>query len=260
MRRTARRTPTPGRGAPQTAARPVRALRVSLLIQVKEDPGASAGTSRAGATLPGGTPAEARPRNPPTETALYSGVSTRARSADVCSLGRVTIPTLLITGPVGVGKTSVAFEMIEVLEEHDVAHAFFDVDGLTYFHPKPADDRFGERFAINALGTLFPQLHAEGVERLILARVLWERDSIARYEEALPGAEITVVRLSAPLSIVEARIRHREIGAGLDWYLARAAELDAHWRANPVEDLLVDTSDRSVRAIAEDVLKQVGWI
>lgn len=172
----------------------------------------------------------------------------------------MTIPTLLVTGPVGVGKTTVAFEMIEVLEEHDLSHAFFDVDGLTYFHPKPTDDRFGERFAINALGTLFPQLQVLGVDRLILARVLWERNSLPRYEEALPGAEIIVVRLTAPLTIVEARIRRREIGAGLDWHLARAAELDAHWHANPVEDLLVDTSDRTVRDIAEEVLTHVGWI
>lgn len=172
----------------------------------------------------------------------------------------MTVPTVLLTGPVGVGKTSVAFEMIELLEERDVAHAFFDVDGLTYFHPKPADDRFGERFAITALGTLFPQLQSQGVERLILARVLWERDSLTRYERAIPGAEITVVRLTAPLSIIEARIRNREIGAGLDWHLARARELDAHWRANPVEDLLVETSGRSLGSIAVEVLTDVGWI
>jgi hypothetical protein len=172
----------------------------------------------------------------------------------------VTIPTLLVTGPVGVGKTSVAFEMTELLEKLDVAHAFFDIDGLTYFHPKPADDRFGERFAISALGTLFPQLQAQGLERLILARVLWERDSLSQYERAIPGAQITVVRLTAPLSIIEERIRSREIGSGLDWHLARAAELDAHWRANPVEDHLVDTAGRNVRSIAQEVLSDAGWI
>lgn len=172
----------------------------------------------------------------------------------------MTVPTLLVTGPVGVGKTSVAFEIIEVLGERDIAHAFFDLDGLTYFHPKPADDRFGEAFAISALGTLFPQLQAQGVERLILARVLWERDSLSRYETAIPGAQITVVRLTAPLSIIEGRIRAREVGSGLDWYLTRAAELDAHWRANPVEDLLVETADRTVRSVALEVLSRVGWI
>jgi hypothetical protein len=63
---------------------------------------------------------------------------------------------LLITGPVGVGKTSVAFETTQVLEERGLAHAFFDLDGLTYFHPKPADDSFGEGFALDALGLLVP--------------------------------------------------------------------------------------------------------
>ena len=102
------------------------------------------------------------------------------------------VPVVLITGPVGVGKTSVAFELLEVLEERNLAHAFFDVDGLTYFHPKPADDRFGERFALDALGLLYPRLREQGIERLILARVLWERDSLARYAEAIPGAELVV--------------------------------------------------------------------
>jgi len=172
----------------------------------------------------------------------------------------VTVPTLLVTGPVGVGKTSVAFEMLEVLGERGLAHAFFDVDGLTYFHPKPAGDPFGERFALNALETLFPSLQEQGVDRLILARVLWERDSLSRYERAIPGAEITVVRLTAPLPVIQERIRGREIGAGLDWYLARAAELDTHWRANPVEDLLVETDQRSVRSLAEEILSSAGWI
>jgi hypothetical protein len=172
----------------------------------------------------------------------------------------MAVPTLLVTGPVGVGKTSVAFEMLEVLREHDVPHAFFDVDGLTYFHPKPADDPFGERFALDALGTFFPKLTLQGVDRLILARVLWERASLARYEEATPGAQITVVRLLAPLPVIEERLRAREIGAGLEWHLARAAELDAHWRAAPVEDLAIETADRSVRELAEEILRAVAWI
>jgi hypothetical protein len=172
----------------------------------------------------------------------------------------VTVPILLVTGPVGVGKTSVAFEMGELLAAADVAYAFFDVDGLTYFHPRPPDDRFGEHFAVAALGSLFPKLQAQGVDRLILARVLERREALARYESAIPGATITVVRLTAPLAVIEERIRSREIGAALDWHLARAAELEAHWAANPVEDHLVDTNARSVRSIAQEVLSQADWI
>ena len=150
-------------------------------------------------------------------------------------------------------------QLLEVLEERNLAHAFFDVDGLTYFHPKPADDRFGERFALDALGLLYPRLREQGIERLILARVLWERDSLARYAEAIPGAEITVVRLTAPLSIIEERLRGREIGSGLEWHLARAAELEAHWAEHPVEDLLIDTGNRTVREIAEEISDALSW-
>lgn len=172
----------------------------------------------------------------------------------------MSLPTLLVTGPVGVGKTSVAFEVMELLEEHDVSHAFFDVDGLTYFHPKPPDDPFGERFAVDALGLLFPRLAERGIERLILARVLWERESLAAYARALPGATFTVVRLTAPLPVIEERLRRRELGSGLEWFLARAAELAAHWDAHPVEDALVETAGRSVREIATEVVAAVGWL
>ena len=50
---------------------------------------------------------------------------------------------LLISGPVGVGKTTVANELSTLLEVDGIAHTFVDLDALTYTFPRSASDAFG---------------------------------------------------------------------------------------------------------------------
>jgi hypothetical protein len=59
--------------------------------------------------------------------------------------------------------------------------------------------------------------------------------------------------------VIDARIRHGEAGSAIEWYVRRARQLDAHWKAHPVEDLLVETADRDVREIAHEIVVAVGW-
>ncbi|GAB2821190.1 DUF397 domain-containing protein [Lentzea nigeriaca] len=47
---------------------------------------------------------------------------------------------LLITGPVGVGKTTVAEAVGDVLAAAEVPHAVIDLDWLRCFRPSPADE------------------------------------------------------------------------------------------------------------------------
>ncbi|MGY4766497.1 hypothetical protein ACXC9Q_06220 [Kribbella sp. CWNU-51] len=49
---------------------------------------------------------------------------------------------LLITGPVGIGKTAVAGAVGEALAEVGVPGAVIDLDGLASAWPAPPDDRF----------------------------------------------------------------------------------------------------------------------
>jgi hypothetical protein len=143
--------------------------------------------------------------------------------------------------------------MTEVLDERGVPFGFFDPDAI-HFRPVPDDDPFGYRVWSVALAAAWPLM---GAERLIVPLVVEERE-IA--ERLIPGAELTIVRLTAPPATLDERIRKRELGAGLDWHLTRAQELDAHWREHPVEDFLVDTEGRSVRDVAVEVLTRSGWI
>jgi hypothetical protein len=165
---------------------------------------------------------------------------------------------LLITGPVGVGKTTVAFEVSEQLEARGIAHACIDADAVS-MHPAP-DDRAARALDERHLRALWANLRGAGAPRLLLTRVLRERAHLETIRRAVPGAEVVVVRLAAPYAEVEARIRRRELGSGVEWHLRQAAESLRWWDVAPVEDHLVESAGRTVGEVAADVLRCCGWL
>jgi len=169
------------------------------------------------------------------------------------------VPTLLITGPVGVGKTTVAGEASNLLGEAGVSHAFVDIDALRWCFPAPPDDRFRVGIGLRNLAAVWATYREHGVDRLILADVLEDRADLVGYMRAVPGAAITIVRLRAPGATLAAQVARRETGGGLDWHLARAAELAAQMDRDRVEELLIETGERPAAAIAREVLARAGW-
>ncbi len=170
------------------------------------------------------------------------------------------IPVLLITGPVGVGKTTVSFEVSDLLKAAAQAHALVDVDSLRWCYPAPSGDRFHVALAMRNLSAVWANFQAAGAARLVLADVLESREQLARYREAVPGAAIQVVRLRATLGTLDGRVRRRETGAALDWSLHRTAELAAQMERDQLEDLAVDTDGRPASEIAREVLDRCGWL
>jgi adenylylsulfate kinase-like enzyme len=161
---------------------------------------------------------------------------------------------LLITGPVGVGKTTVAFEVSELLEAEGIPHAVVDMDGLTWCFPRPPQDR------LRNLAAVWANYRAAGASRLVLARVIETRSQLDAYRAAVPSATIVVVRLKAPLAVLAARIRQREVGSGLARHLSRAAELAELMERERVEDYLVETAGRAVAEIAQEILNRSQWL
>ncbi|NGY57606.1 AAA family ATPase [Lentzea sp. NEAU-D13] len=163
---------------------------------------------------------------------------------------------LLITGPVGVGKTTVAEAVGDALAAASVPHAVIDLDRLRQRWPSPADDPFDLELELRNLSAVARNYAEAGAHRLVLAGVLERRADRSRYAAAA-GAKLTVCRLKADLSVIRKRLVARHHDSALQWHLNRAEELEKIFAEAWVEDFVGD-ADQPVAEVAQDVV--TGWL
>lgn len=169
------------------------------------------------------------------------------------------IPTVLVTGTVGSGKTAVADEIAVLLHEQSLSHALLDLDWLCQAYPVPEADPYRDELMLKNLASIWPNYRAEDIRYLVLSRVIENRDHLVRYREAIPEADIQVVRVVAPPHVIQKRLRHREIGSFYDHLWRRSQELSSILDASVVEDFVVSNDERPVREVATEVLTGLGW-
>jgi len=166
---------------------------------------------------------------------------------------------LVVTGPCGVGKTSVMRAIGGLLAVAGVPHALVDVDALREAFPAPPNDRFNEGLGQRNLSAVAANYRAAGARHLILADIVETRGQIDNYRAAVPDSDIQIIRLLASQGTIERRLARRESGDDLAWHCFRAAELSAQWQRAPVEDFLVETDEKAIAAVAAEILAQAGW-
>jgi adenylylsulfate kinase len=171
-----------------------------------------------------------------------------------------TVPVLVITGTVGVGKTTTGVAISDILDHQGIAHALIDQDMLRWSSPRPMDDPFNIAVGLRNLAAVWANYRAAGTERLILVDVVETGDELAGYRTAIPDATMQVVRLIASLPAILRRLEGRESEASLAWHQRRAPELIAIMDRNQVGDLHVDTEGRTSSDIAHEILKRAGWL
>jgi adenylylsulfate kinase len=169
------------------------------------------------------------------------------------------VPVLLITGPVGVGKTETAVAASSLLSERGILHACVDLPQISRAFPERADDAWNEQLAHSNLACMWTNFRAIGAERLIVTRVLETRSLLERIAEAVPGADIVVVRLRASLEVIEERIQRRDRERP-EWFLRAAASLVPAVEEQRVEDHVVDNAELSIIETARAVLEKAGWL
>jgi adenylate kinase family enzyme len=174
--------------------------------------------------------------------------------------GRTEPCALLITGTVGVGKTTIADAVGDLLREAAVPGAVVDVDWLRNAWPPPPDDRFNSALAMRNLRAICANFVDAGATRLVLAGVVESAADRDAHAQAV-GVPMTVCRLRADLDLVRSRlVRRHEHHDGLsEWHVQRCAELEAIMDAAAVADSVVEVTRATPSEAAAEILRRVGW-
>jgi adenylylsulfate kinase len=171
----------------------------------------------------------------------------------------VILRVLLITGTVGVGKTSVLLEVGEQLAGGRAPHAIVDLDWLAWLRPAAASGMSVSDVLEQNLTHVASTFRRAGVERLVLARALRSAAEVESLRAALGPCELAVARLVARPAVIAHRLGQRDSGAALEEHLAEAEAFAAEAEAAGIGDAVISTDDRSVASVARNVLLSVGW-
>ncbi|MEJ1109605.1 MULTISPECIES: AAA family ATPase [unclassified Kribbella] len=164
-------------------------------------------------------------------------------------------PALVLSGPPGVGKTTIGWRVFTRCTDLGQNPAFVDLDLLGAAWPAPDDDPHQSRLKAANLAVVWSNYRAVGSRRLIIAGVVENSGERLQLEEAT-GGPVVICRLDASDDVLAQRIedRGREGGDDLEQLVARAAELSAQLVAQDVSDFSVGTAGRGVDDVAGEVL------
>lgn len=167
------------------------------------------------------------------------------------------VRALLLTGGLATGKTVVAKEVIAIASVRGLHAAAIDLDWLGW--ATGAAIGLDDLIARN-LTAVAGNYAAAGIDHLVLARTLVNPRGLQVVAAALPGWELTVVRLAAPRSALEQRIRTRDSGAELQEHLAEIDEMtQLATDAAPLAHVVVN-DQRDLDDVAREVMRTAGWI
>jgi hypothetical protein len=168
------------------------------------------------------------------------------------------LPTVLLTGTAGAGKSIVAKEVHELLRRAGRPNAMIDLDAVGRTFPE-VDPPFNSRFVVANLRALWPAYRALALDHLVLARAVLSADELDDYRR-LPGIDLRTVRLEAPADEIRGRLVRREPGVAQGFLLRVAAEMAETMAAQDLGDLVVaNGAGRSVTEVALDILQRLGW-
>ena|SRR5438552_2290293 len=158
----------------------------------------------------------------------------------------------------GAGKTSVLGEASDLLALRHITHVAIDLDTFGLAYLPPVGDKNGLMY--RNLQSVCKNYASLDVKRLLLARAIEDRAELELCTGIVSARNTVVCRLAASIETMEQRVRMRESGVAQRNYVARVAELNAILDCAQLEDFTINSGNRSVTEVAEEMLIAAGWI
>jgi broad-specificity NMP kinase len=167
---------------------------------------------------------------------------------------------VFLGGCSGVGKSTVAFALHELLSERDLSHAVIEGDNLDLAYPAPWAAHPSFLLAEKNLSAMWSNYRALGYRRLIFANTV----SVLHIPElsAALGEKVEAVGilLRATSDAVHSRLAAREHGRALQQHVKRSAAAAVRLDADTPADVhRVETDGGNPQEIAARVLELTGW-
>jgi gluconate kinase len=158
--------------------------------------------------------------------------------------------TVIITGPPGVGKSSVLTALVDELTDADVAHAAIELETLAWTHPA-----LGDELWLRHIQSTCALYREAGHQLLLVAETLETDDDLDRLRDVLGAEECFLVRLeAAPATLVERIIeREPESWSGLAGLVEHTQELAVTMPALRGVDLVLTTDAQRPEAVAHRI-------
>jgi hypothetical protein len=181
---------------------------------------------------------------------------------------------LLITGPTGVGKSTIGFRCYLSSLGAGFTAGYLDLDQLCFLRPGDPRDPGSHRLKARNLTAIWQNYRAAGATHLVAVGPMTSEADFRIYADALEGADVTLARLRAEPDDLRLRIASR--GSGGSWpqpgdplagqpaeFLARVAEhAVSDGRAldrSGLGAVTIDTTGHTVDESAALLSRAAGW-
>lgn len=155
----------------------------------------------------------------------------------------------------GVGKSSVGWEIFTQARNASIKTGYADADQLGLCYPAPDDDPVNHRVKSLNLGAVYRNFRDAGARCFIFSGSASSAEVVRMYSEQIPGASLSLCMLSADPSVIRSRFLQR----GWSPHLVGEAIREAtQLKVAKFADLRVDTDDHSVKEVAEMVRARAG--